>query len=117
MDSYLTAQNPVDVFKWAKEEGGAAIVLKIFIENGAEYRANLLIFDAIGNLVYSRKSNGPLDLDNAETGTIKQAAFYWNGITDKNRKAAPGIYKAVVVVENPKGSRIPPYRSNIGIGR
>jgi hypothetical protein len=62
----------------------------------------LSVYDIVGNLVYRRdtEENQNLVLDewreNWEGGKVRQMAFYWSGMTDQDRPAAPGSYRAVV---------------------
>jgi|GEM_PF-3947235 len=120
----LTYRKPEDAFKWAKEEGGAVMVAEVYLADTAaggnfKVRASMLIFDAVGNLVYSRKSdddvipeqwrNEPWNNEN------RQLVFYWNGITNDNRKAAPGIYRTIIYIDTE--SRQQKFLGNVGIAR
>jgi hypothetical protein len=82
-------------------------------------RASLLIFDAIGNLVYSRNSDDDVIPekwnDDPWNNENRQLVFYWNGISNDNRKSSPGIYRAIVYIDLPTIQR--KYVGNIGISR
>lgn len=80
----------------------------------------LLVFDAIGNLVYARENKEDM-LDDPSIRSLAanaddaQLAFYWNGVTDEGRVVAPGIYRVVVnLVSNGETIR---YVENLGVVR
>jgi hypothetical protein len=80
----------------------------------------LMIYDAVGNLVYSRKNDRDLvppswHATNWVPGEMRQLIFYWNGISDQDFKAAPGIYRIVVFLKY--GTQSSKYVGNMGIQR
>ena len=80
----------------------------------------MMIFDAIGNLVYSRKNDQNLTpqdwySSNKAAGDKEQLVLYWNGITDYDKKASPGIYRAIAILKI--NGEVRKHVGNIGIGR
>jgi hypothetical protein len=115
--------NPQTAYSWAKNEGGAVMTTEITLseEDATTLMASgsMMIFDAVGNLVYSRKSSDNLIPESWHSdwvqGSNRQLVFYWNGITDRDMRAAPGIYRTVIMVK--WGNQHRKYVGNIGIGR
>lgn len=115
---------PQLAYTWAKNEGGVVMTAEIALPdsiNALNMRmtAALMIFDAIGNLVYTRKNEDdmvPASWHSDWTaGTGRQLVFYWNGITDKGVRAAPGIYRTVLLVK--WGGEQRKFIGNVGVGR
>jgi fibro-slime domain-containing protein len=108
---------------WVQMYGGAMIVADFILPTNqhAVVHANLMVFDAVGNLTYTnqnRSQNGVVPEEwkkDWQSGTRKRFVFYWNGITDRNIKAAPGIYKMVVYLYY-EGQQVR-YESNVGVRR
>jgi hypothetical protein len=48
-------------------------------------------------------------------GETRQLVFYWNGISDNNQKAAPGIYRVAVLID--MDGKKQKFIGNLGIGR
>ena len=119
----LTHHNPQEAYQWAKNDGGAVMVAEVYLADTAaqsfKVKASMMVFDAVGNLAYSRTSgddvipaewrNDPWNNEN------RQLVFYWNGITNDNRKASPGIYRVVIYLDSE--SRQEKFLGNVGIGR
>jgi hypothetical protein len=93
----LQTNNINTIFTQVITNGGCMIVVNVNIGKNAELTGVMIIFDAAGNPVYRAVSNGNLisEEDKKKTGIIP-LAFYWNGMTSKRMKAAPGIYKIVM---------------------
>ncbi|MFP4415674.1 MAG: hypothetical protein ACLFSB_00230 [Chitinispirillaceae bacterium] len=125
----LEAQQPYRAFEWARE-AGAVIVADIIVPgtdstrsspiSNYDIKGSMMVFDAIGNLVYQRKGAGDqvveaISNQNWIPGTTRQLVFYWNGITDQNRAAAPGPYRVIVHLKiDGEEMRL---STNMGIGR
>ncbi|MBN1983644.1 MAG: VWA domain-containing protein [Chitinivibrionales bacterium] len=109
--------DPPKGFDLIKKNGGALITIDIVInlnkngqiQTGGKYdaKAALMIYDAAGNLVHKRENKRnviPVELWNGkinkmnDTTTIQTLAFYWDGISDRGMKSAPGIYKIYVFI-------------------
>jgi hypothetical protein len=58
-------------------------------------------------------------LTNGVAGEHKQIVFYWNGITDRNVRAAPGIYRVITYMKYHDGRETveKEHIGNIGIGK
>jgi fibro-slime domain-containing protein len=135
VDEKLTYIYPPEAIRRTKEEGGAVILANVALNDafkdnpcGYKLKALLMIFDAVGNLVYKRQNTdniltpeiAPVLCTDWVPGEVKQIALYWNGITDNNgssyRKAAPGIYRVVLFLTSDiDGTR--KYTGNVGVGR
>jgi hypothetical protein len=115
------------VYEWIKDpsKGGAAIKVTRFVMSGKDgvclpdpAQGALLVFDAIGNLVHQRTEEDiipPEWRENCVPGREMELNFYWNGITDRNTRAAPGIYKVMVSIRYQGQEQV--FRTNVGIGR
>ncbi len=125
----LLARNPREALGWARNRGGGVFVADFVVpgELGEKtrnihdfnIRASLSIYDCIGNRVYSRRSGfdflNEVPRTDWVTGTSQQLTVYWNGITDENRAAAPGIYRVIMMIEvDDEQVKI---HGNLGIGR
>lgn len=120
----LVSHPATEVYGWIRDpqKGGVAIKVVDFVlaeDRSAPARAWLMVFDAVGNLVHKRSTEDaiPHDLWDSDwvAGTNRELVFYWNGITDRETRSAPGIYKMVVYIEY-AGQR-QQYRKNVGIAR
>ncbi len=127
----LVSQDPVQAARWARYEGGTVMSVDIVFSGGGDdgnqsidistmqIRGKLIVFDGVGNAVYVRESRRNLLPEHWRTvvtpGEKQQLAFYWNGSTDQRRKADPGIYRALIVLEY--NNEIKKFVSNVGIGR
>ncbi len=127
----LSSRDPDQAFRWAKNEGGVILIAHIYLPgatgdqdgnlDGYTIRGKLLIFDAAGNVVYLCENDNDLipprwrnDPTYREGGN-QRLILYWNGITKANKKAAPGLYRAALLLETPGEQR--KLRGNIGIIR
>ena len=71
-----------------------------------EAEAKLMVFDAVGNLAFSKASDDNFvdDLpqwqqDNLTSGDGPVTlSFYWSGCTSRGMKAAPGVYRLIVYI-------------------
>jgi hypothetical protein len=128
MEPDLVSHDPNEAYQWAKQGGGGIFAAEVVlpgepgtmnVDNNFSVNGVMMIFDAIGNLVYSRKSATNLVPDEWYSGGVagerRQLVFYWNGITDKNMKAAPGIYRVILTLDFGREKR--KYKGNLGIGR
>jgi hypothetical protein len=123
----LRSHSAVEVYEWIKDpsKGGAAIKVTRFVMSGKDgvclpdpAQGALLVFDAIGNLVHQRTEEDiipPEWRENCVPGREMELNFYWNGITDRNTRAAPGIYKVMVSIRYQGQEQV--FRTNVGIGR
>jgi hypothetical protein len=117
----LTHRNPQQAYHWAKNDGGAVIVANVLMPSTPGYRAEvtLMVFDAVGNLVYDIANHDnviPPEWEQQQQGDEdRQLVFYWNGISNDNRAAAPGIYRVIVFLDTPTEQQ--KFIGNIGIGR
>jgi hypothetical protein len=118
----LVSRDPQEAFNWVKSKGGAVAAVDFVLpeERDVKVKASMMVFDAVGNLVYSRQNNDnvlPMEdwANSWVPGSMRKLVFYWNGITDRDTRAAPGIYRAIVNLEfDGKQER---YVTNVGIGR
>jgi hypothetical protein len=123
-ESQLTNHDAHEAYTWAKTDGGAVMVTDILLPSESDVpnfrvKAALMVFDNVGNLVYSLKNDDNVIPDQWQAGRkggeIRQLVFYWNGITSENRKAAPGIYRAILFIST--DTKQQKFLGNIGIGR
>ena len=123
-ESQLTHHDPLTAYQWAKNDGGAVMTAEILLSDSAsdpdmKVTAAMLVFDAVGNLVYSAKNKDNIIpaawLAGRQGGEVKQLVFYWNGITNDKRKAAPGIYRVFIYLDTKTSQK--KYTGNVGIGR
>jgi fibro-slime domain-containing protein len=131
-EDVLTWRDPKQAMNWAQTEGGAVITADFVIPSSndeagrkatsdtAWVRGELHIYDAVGNMVYSKQNQTNIIpqvwRENWVGGETKQLVFYWNGITKQDLKAAPGIYRAVVYIKS-NISDESKYTGNVGVGR
>jgi hypothetical protein len=125
-EDVLTCHDPVEAYNWVRNEGaGTVMTADIVLPDSASLRdlvitASLMVFDEIGNLVYSRKSDDnivPNDwLEDGIGGSTRQLVLYWNGMTDRRTKAAPGLYRSILFVKV-SGLEGTKYTGNLGIAR
>jgi hypothetical protein len=119
-ESTLQNHEPLVAYQWAKT-GGAVMVADVMIPSDEDFsaKATMAVFDAVGNLVYDVANHGnviPYEwVTQSSGGDIRQLVFYWNGITNDMRKAAPGIYRIVIYLDLKNEQK--KYRGNVGIGR
>lgn len=102
LQAYLT----VEAAKRAYNQGGTAFQVDVPLPSNPRNRNEmritgfLSVYDIVGNLVYRRDAEGNIVPNewrqNWEGGKVRQMAFYWSGMTDQDRPAAPGSYRAVV---------------------
>ncbi len=120
----LNYREPEEAFYWAKYDGGAVMVAEIIMPDPSEdfvVTGVLVVFDAVGNLVYTIRNDNDIIPEKWREppgwipGEQKQLVFYWNGITSDNRKAAPGIYRAIVYIDTK--TRQQRFVGNVGVGR
>ncbi|MBN1981295.1 MAG: fibro-slime domain-containing protein [Chitinivibrionales bacterium] len=108
--------NPTDAIKIITQNGGAIITIELIIhidkngiKTGGRYnaQASLQIYDAAGNLVHKRENRKnviPVEMWNnkinnmSDSTSIQTLCFYWDGITDRGMKSAPGIYNVFVFI-------------------
>ncbi len=118
-DQPLTHVDPYIVYNMIKSNGGAMIVADIELSTDDLSNSNLritgqlMIFDAVGNLVFAKENRNNVLPDDwqipdinqiKESGTL-QLIFYWDGVTDRDRKACPGIYRVALTVQYGKNTR------------
>jgi hypothetical protein len=108
------------VYQWVQNKGGAAIKIQLTLPDDATTPAKvvLMVFDAVGNLVHKRATDNAIPQDwrdNWLGGTSRDLNFYWNGITDRDTRAAPGIYRMIVYLHFVGGER--KFSKNVGIAR
>ncbi|MBD3346510.1 MAG: hypothetical protein GF401_15760 [Chitinivibrionales bacterium] len=119
----LTHRLPEQAMKWALEEGGTVLTAKMIISSETEkVVGSLKIYDIAGNLVYHRDSHDnllPTDWMVNTDGAIRQFNFYWNGLNDRGMKVSPGVYRALLYLEEHRTSetRKKTYTSSLGVGR
>ena len=91
----------------------------------ASAQAKLLVFDAIGNFVYTKQSNRGflIDaglLDDLQDSLSVSVCFYWPGVAMRGDggavKAAPGVYKIIVYIEA-DGANPRKFQQNVAVGR
>lgn len=124
----LEVENPAEALSWIRHDGGAVFVTDFVVPSKVDGRGGIrtmqvtgtmLIFDAIGNLVYTRENRDNLIPDGMRSawdpGETHQLLFYWNGITDANRAAAPGVYRVMLYLNF--GGDVRKFRGNLGIAR
>jgi hypothetical protein len=123
-ESQLTNHDAHEAYTWAKSDGGAVMVADILLPSESSVanftaKAALLVFDNVGNLTYSARNDAnviPAQWQADRTGgEVRQLVFYWNGITSENRKAAPGIYRAILYIST--DTKQQKFLGNIGIAR
>ncbi len=125
-EEVLLYHEPYEAYQWAKT-AGAAITVDLTLNNnrlaGEQDQVNtvsglLMVFDAVGNLVYTRENDNVLPekwrTSEFDSSRVK-LVFYWNGMTDQNMKAAPGLYRVIVFLDT--GREKSKYRGNVGISR
>jgi fibro-slime domain-containing protein len=123
-EDVLTSHKAEDAFSWTKQFGGAAITADVVLPDSSfsgEFRitGQLLIFDAVGNLVYTRENKDnlvPADWLNTSGGETNQIVLYWNGMTDLGAKSAPGIYRSVLFIKV-NGEDPRKYTGTVGVAR
>ncbi|MBD3390892.1 MAG: hypothetical protein GF418_02510 [Chitinivibrionales bacterium] len=123
-EDVLSHQDAHEAYTWAKEDGGAVMVADVVMPDPGEYpdfkaTAHMLVFDAVGNLAYSVENTSNVLpgewLTERVGGEWRQLVFYWNGITNDNRKASPGIYRVIIFVDTQEQQL--KFLGNVGIGR
>jgi hypothetical protein len=121
-ENELTAHEPSEVAQWARVGGGMfATKLVLSSDMNLPVTGQMMIFDQVGNMVYSRKNNNDLipswwrSSDEWITGETRDLVFYWNGVNDRNTKAAPGIYRVIVFLKC--GVLTSKFTGNVGISR
>jgi hypothetical protein len=98
---------------------GARIILSADV---LEVTGDLKVYDLAGNLVCHRMNDDDLIPPswhaNAD-GQTRELLFYWNGMTDRGMKSAPGVYRVLLTLKErtTKGSKSNLYKSEIGIRR
>jgi hypothetical protein len=118
---YLIAYPLEQISSWVQGQGGTIFTAEIVLpeQRISRIAGSMMIFDAIGNLVYSRKSADNLMAQEWESnwvaGETRKLAFYWNGITDRELKAAPGMYRLMLVLSFDGIQR--KYTGTLGVGR
>ncbi len=93
-----------ELFNIIKTNGGVMITIPLKGIVSAEM--SMIVFDAVGNLVYSNKSDDNILDDNEVPDHLVQVLkdgvetvqfpLYWHGITSKGMKSAPGLYKIII---------------------
>ncbi|MBD3391514.1 MAG: fibro-slime domain-containing protein [Chitinivibrionales bacterium] len=120
----LSYRDPDLAFAWARDEGGAVMVAEVLMPDSitGDFRITgvLMTFDAVGNLAYSMRNDNDIipqkwRNEGWDPGEQRQLVFYWNGITNDNRKAAPGIYRAIIYLDTQTKQQ--KFIGNVGIGR
>ncbi len=120
----LANHEPQEAYEWAKRDGGAVMVAELLLPDkttAPTYAADatMIVFDAVGNMVYSIESEGNVIpgewLEERMGSEVHQLVFYWNGITSDRRKAAPGIYRVVIYLDTKTEQE--KFTGNVGIGR
>jgi fibro-slime domain-containing protein len=117
----LTVHEVKDIVPWVST-GGGIFTTEIVLSSDESINVTgmMMIFDNVGNLTYTRKNDRdmiPAAWRNDEwvSGETRHFAFYWNGITDKGAKAAPGVYRVVVFLKY--GNQTTKYTGELGITR
>jgi hypothetical protein len=118
----LTSMDQRVLYNIVKTQGGTMISLDV--KGFTDATASMMIFDAVGNLVYTNKSLGnviPPDKQQLLANDIEKITlnFYWHGITDRGMRAAPGVYQVNVYIKvvNGKLKELLKYSETIAVGR
>jgi hypothetical protein len=97
----LNFQNNPDARNWVrKEHAGTVITFQLSRITSADERVegNIVIYDAVGNLVMSAHNDNALTFDPTKTTDSSAYVYdiYWNGSNGQGLKVAPGVYRTVV---------------------
>ncbi len=123
-ESKLTYVEPREAHRRATREGGAIMAIELILDGEnvkKKATGRMIIFDAVGNLVYTRENRSNLipsewrNLSLKEEGEGRQLVFYWNGMTESRKKAAPGLYRVALFIDFDGTQR--KYTGNVGISR
>lgn len=130
---------------WVYEDGGGTVIhFKIAMPEDAKLKISgkMTIMDFVGNRVtsspesywaignvFSNDPNKRVYMNEVQKdivpstweadGTVYNFDVYWNGYTDQGIPAAPGIYRAalVLLIQTSEGKEVRRYSDLIGIGR
>jgi fibro-slime domain-containing protein len=94
--------------QWVKNNN-AGFVLYVqgvqWPQAGAGYvRANLAIYDAIGNLVNSAQTDNLLKNSQQGSSSSTNVSIYWNGANHRGMLVAPGVYRVILYIIYPANS-------------
>jgi len=97
----LKFQHNPNARDWVRlEHAGTVITFQItpLTSAGETVEGNLIIYDAVGNLVASAHTDNALTYDPSKTSDSSAYAYdiYWNGSNGQGLKVAPGVYRAVI---------------------
>ncbi len=105
----ITFINEDKLYNIIQQNGGVMIVIPLLGIKSMEVA--IMVFDAIGNLVFSNQSDGDIlktvvesedqwMLEALQTGTdVVDFPLYWHGVTSNGMRSAPGIYKILVFID------------------
>ncbi len=95
--------NPLARYWINEDKAGVLLNFKLMpFSSGEKIKAQLKIFDAIGNIVNSASENNDIIPSEWRTGptTVHDVDFYWNGTNHKGMTVAPGIYRVILLLES-----------------
>lgn len=100
----INCQNNPLARSWVlNDKAGVVLNFKLMpFASGEKIKAQLKVFDAIGNIVNSASENNDIIPAEWRTGptTVHDIDFYWNGTNQKGMMVAPGIYRIILFLES-----------------
>ena len=94
--------------QWVEQDNAGFVLLLQGVkwpQTGTGYiRANMEIYDIVGNLVNSAQTDNLFKNSQQGNSGSADVTIYWNGANHKGMLVAPGIYRAVVYINYPANS-------------
>jgi hypothetical protein len=111
-----------NALQWAQTDGGVALDFKVpaTSDSSNSITGYIKIFDVIGNLVCEAGDNKTNLLKSANfsgKSSVQDYYIYWNGLNAKQRKVAPGIYRAILYLTTTSTGSTERLIATIGIRR
>ena len=111
-----------NALQWAQTDGGVALDFKVpaTSDSSNSITGYIKIFDVIGNLVCEAGDNKTNLLKSANfsgNSSVQDYYIYWNGLNAKQRKVAPGIYRAILYLTTTSTGSTERLIATIGIRR
>lgn len=120
----LTPIDPHIIHNMILTQGG--VMIQIDLMGIEEAEAKLMVFDAVGNLAFSKASDDNFidDLPDWQQQNLISGdgpvtlSFYWSGCTSRGMKAAPGVYRLIVyVIPKKPPSRTKKFAKTVAVKR
>jgi hypothetical protein len=125
----MAFNEPSQPMQWAMTQGGGVIYVDWTLPSDTasdpsqrlRISATLKVYDLVGNMVYHTKNDNDVipqewhRVWDRLAGTNRALAFYWDGMTDRKMKSAPGVYRAILVLKEWPSRRVSVYTPTIGI--